>query len=247
MTVNGVATGTDASASAGEVFEARYAINSPRPLTEGDITGCLRAIKLPMEFVEVNATKKTVDVKSGVAPSVIVRAFQSAGLDAILRGSGEPNSSGVAILETFDTVSGSEVEGLVRMVQVGDKKTMFDVTVNGVEHPGQYSVAVHECGDVSRGLQSTGRVLHQFDGTVDCHLNSADSPGKFSGQAFLSAPLQPWEVIGRSIIVSRDGQAAIGGVVARSAGVWENDKRVCACTGKTIWEERKEARDRNIN
>ena len=30
------------------------------------------------------------------------------------------------------------------------------------------------------------------------------------------------------------------GVVARSAGVWENEKMVCSCSGKTVWEEREE-------
>ncbi|KAK2072327.1 hypothetical protein P8C59_006686 [Phyllachora maydis] len=30
------------------------------------------------------------------------------------------------------------------------------------------------------------------------------------------------------------------GVIARSAGMWDNDKTVCSCTGKTLWEERKD-------
>ena len=30
------------------------------------------------------------------------------------------------------------------------------------------------------------------------------------------------------------------GVIARSAGVWDNDKTVCSCTGKTLWEERRD-------
>ena len=32
------------------------------------------------------------------------------------------------------------------------------------------------------------------------------------------------------------------GIIARSAGLFENEKRVCACTGKTLWEEREEIR-----
>lgn len=28
------------------------------------------------------------------------------------------------------------------------------------------------------------------------------------------------------------------GIISRSAGIFENQKRVCACDGVTIWEER---------
>ena len=40
--------------------------------------------------------------------------------------------------------------------------------------------------------------------------------------------------------------AAVIGVVARSAGVWENSKVVCACSGKTVWEEREEMVSKGI-
>ena len=36
------------------------------------------------------------------------------------------------------------------------------------------------------------------------------------------------------------------GVVARSAGAWENEKVVCACSGKTVWEEREEMKSRGM-
>lgn len=28
------------------------------------------------------------------------------------------------------------------------------------------------------------------------------------------------------------------GIIARSAGLFENDKKICACDGVTLWEER---------
>ena len=33
------------------------------------------------------------------------------------------------------------------------------------------------------------------------------------------------------------------GIIARSAGLFQNKKTVCTCSGKTIWEERMEARE----
>jgi copper chaperone for superoxide dismutase len=57
------------------------------------------------------------------------------------------------------------------------------------------------------------------------------------------------EMVGRGILVQKlsgaDGAQpqtndTVLGVVARSAGIWENEKVVCACSGKTVWEEREE-------
>lgn len=41
--------------------------------------------------------------------------------------------------------------------------------------------------------------------------------------------------------------AVVVGVVARSAGAWENDKVVCACSGKTVWQEREEMVSKGIS
>jgi copper chaperone for superoxide dismutase len=55
-----------------------------------------------------------------------------------------------------------------------------------------------------------------------------------------------WEMVGRGIVVQRKaderggGDGTVVGVVARSAGLWENEKVVCGCSGKTVWEEREE-------
>jgi copper chaperone for superoxide dismutase len=57
-----------------------------------------------------------------------------------------------------------------------------------------------------------------------------------------------WEMIGRSMVVSKnkegpfrkDDADTLVGVIARSAGVWENDKTVCSCSGKSVWQERQE-------
>lgn len=61
-----------------------------------------------------------------------------------------------------------------------------------------------------------------------------------------------WDVIGRSIVVhegpddlgkgekskhGNSGKGVLAGVIARSAGAFENSKKVCACSGNTLWEE----------
>ncbi|CAB4256924.1 similar to Saccharomyces cerevisiae YMR038C CCS1 Copper chaperone for superoxide dismutase Sod1p, involved in oxidative stress protection [Maudiozyma barnettii] len=230
-----------------ETFEASYAINTPKDVNETVVKQCL-PIDLFQSY-EVDSKRKMVGITSGVAPSDIISAFQKYGMDAILRGSGKPNSSAVTILEDFSQQVGSTVEGLVRIVQVTDSKTLFDITINGADLPaGNYSVAINENGDISKGLQSTGNAFFKFPETLKC-LKQAD--GIVTGHAFWSGSMKAWEIIGRSIVLKElttDGPGKeIGGVIARSAGAWENDKQVCACTGKTVWQERKDAREQNIN
>lgn len=68
--------------------------------------------------------------------------------------------------------------------------------------------------------------------------------------------LQVWDVIGRSLVVDsgeddlgrgshplskvtgNSGERLACGIIARSAGLFENTKRICACDGVTLWEER---------
>lgn len=38
------------------------------------------------------------------------------------------------------------------------------------------------------------------------------------------------------------GPGILAGVIARSAGTWSNDKSVCTCSGKTVWEEARESK-----
>ena len=177
-----------------------------------------------------------------VAPSAIVSAIQATGRDAILRGSGQPNSAAVAILETHAAGVADPVRGLARLVQVSPTATIVDLTVKGVA-PGHYFATLRENGDISRGAASTGGVWAAPRG----ELGSLEVGESGVASALLVRPTQVWELLGRGFVLSKK-QAAFAtndvdtlvGVVARSAGVWENEKTVCACSGKTVWEEREE-------
>lgn len=139
------------------------------------------------------------------------------------------------------------------MVQVSKALTLVDLTINGLS-PGQYWATIRETGDVSQGPASTGGIWEALKqklqreehprgvfGTVD-----VDALGK--GSVFFDRPVAVWEMIGRSMVVSKnkdgpfkqDDPDTLVGVIARSAGVWDNDKMVCSCSGKNVWEERKE-------
>lgn len=63
------------------------------------------------------------------------------------------------------------------------------------------------------------------------------------------------DMFGRGVLVQKEGGTnraeprnddTVVGVVARSAGIWENEKMVCSCSGKTVWEERAEMMGKGI-
>lgn len=151
-------------------------------------------------------------------------------------------------------VSDREVRGLARMVQVSPTTTLVDLTVRGVA-PGTYSASIREYGDLKLGATSTGPVWAGGDGTTQPRgiLGTIQIGTNGRGAVFLDHPFQVWEVIGHAMVISKqqegesDTQAELAndentvvGVIARSAGMWDNDKTVCSCTGKTLWEERKD-------
>jgi copper chaperone for superoxide dismutase len=139
------------------------------------------------------------------------------------------------------------------MVQVSATMTILDMTLKGVS-PGTYNVTVRESGDISAGAASTGRIWDLLSAkkaspprAAKGILGSIEVGKSGLGSVFLDRPIQIWEIIGRSIVVSqqtnqfnREDPNTFVGVIARSAGVWDNDKTVCSCSGKTVWEERKD-------
>jgi len=91
--------------------------------------------------------------------------------------------------------------------------------------PGKYDICIRESGNLSIGLESAGKVQHVL-GVVEVVERGW---GEWSGEI---EDMQVWQIIGHALSVDK-----VAGVVARSAGIWENVKKVCACSGRTIWEE----------
>ncbi|CAK4030541.1 Cu,Zn superoxide dismutase [Lecanosticta acicola] len=204
--------------------------------------------------ISADLKSQQISITGTVPPSQIVSTIQSTGRDAILRGSGKAESAAVCILETHASSIQDYVRGLIRMVQVAPNMTICDVTLKGVS-PGLYNISIRESGNISSGPESTGGVwdlvtAKEEKRTVPRGVLGTVEVGKSGlGSVFLDKPIQIWEMIGRSMVVSRqpaDGKFdkedpdTLVGVIARSAGVWDNDKTVCSCSGKTVWEERKE-------
>ncbi|CEJ59300.1 Putative Superoxide dismutase copper chaperone Lys7 [Penicillium brasilianum] len=242
-----------------EPFQTTFSV----PMT---CEGCVKDVSASLskldgiQKIEANLKDQLVFIEGTAPPSSIVTAIQNTGRDAILRGSGTTNSSAVCILETHSTTVANKIRGLARMVQVAPTMTLVDLTINGLS-PGQYYATVREAGDISRGAESTGGIWeslkHKVLGSDTTAAAEKESRGVFGtvdvdnqgrGNVFLDRPVAIWELIGRSMVISkskegpfkREDENTLVGVIARSAGVWDNDKMVCSCSGKNVWEERQE-------
>ena len=84
---------------------------------------------------------------------------------------------------------------------------------------------------------------------------AADASGRASFR-LVDRVLNVGDIIGRSLVIKEgaddlgrggtpesktDGAAGKGiacGIIARSAGLFDNPKKICACDGKTLWDER---------
>ena len=158
----------------------------------------------------------------------------------------------MCILETHSTTVSDKVRGLARMVQVSPNLTLIDLTIRGLS-PGSYWATVRETGDISNGAISTrGIWTDPKEGALKPRgvLGTVQVGKDGVGSVVLDKPIQIWEMIGRGMVVSKQHEGegkfekndadTLVGVIARSAGVWDNDKTVCSCSGKTLWEERKD-------
>ncbi|TVY16063.1 Superoxide dismutase 1 copper chaperone [Lachnellula arida] len=232
-------------------FQTLFAVPMSCESCVKDISGSLHQLS-GIQKVEANLKEQLVTIEGTAAPSAIVAAIQSTGRDAILRGSGGSNSAAVCILETHANTVSDPVRGLARMVQVSPNLTLIDLTIRGLS-PGKYWATIRETGDISRGAVSTRGIWTDpkegalkprgFFGTVTVGKNGM-------GSVFIDKPIEIWEMIGRGLVVSKQHEGegkfekndedTLVGVIARSAGVWDNDKTVCSCSGKTLWEERKD-------
>lgn len=211
------------------------------------VKNALSTVRGVSEF-DIDLAAQRVSVIGSTPPSQIIKSIQDTGRDAIIRGTGKPNSAAVAILENFNLQTGDlkTVNGLARIVAVNDSNLLVDLTIDGLLKKGLYYPSIRRSGDISQGALSTGESILDLPA-----INVSEKEGiTYSGQLFTLIDLKIHDLIGRSFAISNEEKAvnkdSLVGVIARSAGAWENDKQVCSCSGKTIWQERTDAHQHGL-
>ena len=235
-------------------YEATFSVPITCESCTSDISRALSRLEGVQE-TSFSISSKLVTTKGTEPPSNIIAAIQSTGREAILRGSGNPNTAAVCILETPppDEVpklaQPTPVRGLARLIELGERLTMLDLTLTGMEK-GSYRASVRISGDISAGKKSMGGIFEGQEGKRDGHIGELEVDETGRGMLVGEIGWQVWEMVGRGVLVEKvedakkdaneAGGGAVVGVIARSAGLWENEKTVCSCTGKTLWEEREQ-------
>ncbi|XP_012541350.1 copper chaperone for superoxide dismutase isoform X1 [Monomorium pharaonis] len=219
--------------------------------------------------VDISLERGTVTLETNLPYSVIQKRIESTGRQAVLKGYGD-GSSAVSMLGGNSGYSvGNLIRGVVRFAQTPEG-CIIDGTIDGLT-PGEHGMHIHECGDISNGCDSVGEHFNPNnsphggpeDDLSKRHVGDlgnilADIFGRASFRRidkFLKIP----DIIGRSLVITKDpddfgrgdssesiingntGARLACGIIARSSGLFQNTKKICACDGLTIWDERDRA------
>lgn len=179
--------------------------------------------------VDIDLAQGRVIVETSNLPwNEIQSRIESTGRRAVLTGFG-----GKSCVSIVDVSSRKNLKGVVRFCSVGlsGPGCVIDGVVDGLEPSTEHQISVHECGDISRGCESVGDV---FGGKMEV---KADQDGRASFR-LVDQELKVEDLIGRSVVVSQKDDRLGCGIIARSAGIFENYKKICACDGVTLWDER---------
>ncbi|KAG1459696.1 hypothetical protein G6F56_006104 [Rhizopus delemar] len=244
-----------------KVFKTEFAVEMTCQSCVNSVTKVLENTSGVSSF-DVDLSEKKVVVVGTAPPSVVSRALKETGRTVIVRGQGvadDQGHSGAAVC-IFDCYGSDPLAtlpkgkaGLARFVQVDEETCLIDLTVEGLS-PGKHGVHIHEAGDISNGWKSTGGHFNPTDVSHgDLHHGHIGDLGNIEvdengwGDLILeSTRVKVWDVIGRSIVITEKeddfgsnegGVGLLCGIIARSAGAFENTKLVCACNGNTLWEE----------
>ncbi|ELR23077.1 copper/zinc superoxide dismutase [Acanthamoeba castellanii str. Neff] len=197
------------------------------------ITTALKAVP-GVTVLDVDLDRGEVELLTQRVPvEKLLRILRETGRSASLQGlggEGEQLGSAVSQLEPAD---GSK-EGPHATVALD--RCLVEAILDGFP-PGEYDLAVHEFGDLSDAERSVGDVFGRHPGYAD---KPAGEIGRIAvgqnGEGTIMADnkqLKVWDIIGRSVVArpaSPGGARGVAfGVIARSAGVRENPKKICRC------------------
>ncbi|XP_063172865.1 copper chaperone for superoxide dismutase [Candoia aspera] len=217
-----------------------------------------------LRIVDIQLDSQTVVVETSLGTEEVQNLLESTGRKAVLKGMGSsvPGLLGSAAVAMM--TGRGLIRGVVRFLQVSPEKCLVDGTVDGLQ-PGLHGLHVHEFGDITRSYDSCGdhfnpngechggpQDLHRHAGDLGNILVTADGRASFRME---DHQLKVDDIIGRSLVIDEreddlgrgnhplskvsgnSGERVACGIIARSAGLFQNPKKICSCSGVTLWEE----------
>ncbi|KAL6979664.1 hypothetical protein U1Q18_021320 [Sarracenia purpurea var. burkii] len=211
--------------------------------------GCVKAVKNKLRTVdgvkgvEVDLSNQVVRILGSSSVKTMTEALEQTGRKARLIGQGVPED--FIVSAAVAEFKGPHIFGVVRIAQVNMELARLEASFSGLA-PGKHGWSINEFGDLTMGPASTGKVFNPTNVAAAekepvGDLGTLDVDEK--GEAFFSGvkeKLRVADLIGRSIVLYRTEDKSDPGlaaaVIARSAGVGENYKKICTCDGTIIWE-----------
>ncbi|CAF0878870.1 unnamed protein product [Adineta steineri] len=239
---------TETSPSVSTKLEFLVDLNRQEQVDQlGKILGNQKGI----ENVNIDLSSKRLVLDTTLQSTKVQQLIeQSLDTNAILLGTGKSFGAAAvsAIYSNMNRPFERRIHGLVRFVQADDEQCIIEGNIDGLLPNSPAQINIHEYGDLSNGCDSCGdyyntekssreptgilgRVMTDERGAADFRL--------------LNRSIRVPDLIGRSFVVqTSDSQRVACGIIARSAGIFENTKRLCTCSGSTVWQERQEAKER---
>lgn len=171
------------------------------------------------------------------------------GISTVVKGVGTSQSA-VSELRPSNTnrTSDENIFGVIRFSQI-DKKCYVDGLIDGFLPHSQkkhYCVGIHEYGDLSgKDYENIGESMIDLEKKLE--ISNENNVKK------LAIPLKKEiddchlaSLIGRAVAVcaigdnNTCGKYVSAGIISRASTINSNTKQICACSGKTIWQERLE-------
>ncbi|GJR71176.1 copper chaperone for superoxide dismutase, chloroplastic/cytosolic [Tanacetum coccineum] len=211
--------------------------------------GCVKNVKNKLQTVDgiksidVDLSNQVVRIFGSSPVKTMTEALEQTGRKARLIGQGLPGE--VMISAAVAEFKGPQIFGVVRLAQVSMELARIEANFSGLS-PGKHGWSINEFGDLTRGAASTGKLFNPTKQQIseekalgDLGTLEVDEKGEafFSG---VKKNLKIADLIGRAVAVyeseDRSDTGLAAAVIARSAGVGENYKKLCTCDGTTIWE-----------
>ncbi|CAN1333012.1 Copper chaperone for superoxide dismutase, chloroplastic/cytosolic [Linum perenne] len=227
-------------------------LNFPNLFTEFMVDmsceGCVKSVKNKLQVVEgvknveVDLENQVVRVLGSSSVKEMTEALKQTGRNARLIGQGVPED--FLVSAAVAEFKGPDIFGVVRFAQVNMELARIEANFSGLS-PGKHGWSINEYGDLTKGAASTGKVFNptsngsENEPIGDLRTLEVDEKGEafFSG---VKQKLRVVDLIGRAVAVykteDRSDAGLTAAVIARSAGVGENYKKLCTCDGTTIWE-----------
>lgn len=139
------------------------------------------------------------------------------------------DESAVSILDKKDSF-----KGVIRFCSIPNRQgIVIDGVIDNLQAFKTLNLSIFEYGDINGDMGSVYR--------ASTYTAISNEQGRATIRT-VDNKLSVSELIGRGVCATSEGTSSssskVCGVIARSAGIFENYKRICLCSGKILWDER---------